>query len=145
MRWSKTFIPTLREDPAGAEATSHRLLLRAGYIRQLTAGVYILLPLAQRVRLKVMEIIRQEMNRIGGQEFLFSALQPAELWQTSGRWDIVRDIMFRLRDRKDTQMALGITHEEAFALIASQSISSYRQLPQIWYQIQTKFRDEASP
>lgn len=145
MRWSQTFIPTLREDPVGAEAISHKLLLRGGFIRQLTAGVYILLPLAQRVRLKIIEIIRQEMNRIGGQEFLFSALQPAELWQTSGRWDIVSDIMFRLRDRKDTPMALGITHEEAFAFIASQSINSYRQLPQIWYQIQTKFRDEARP
>jgi len=145
VRWSQTFIPTLREDPVGAEAISHKLLLRGGFIRQLTAGVYILLPLAQRVRLKIIEIIRQEMNRIGGQEFLFSALQPAELWQTSGRWDIVSDIMFRLRDRKDTPMALGITHEEAFAFIASQSINSYRQLPQIWYQIQTKFRDEARP
>ncbi len=145
MRWSQAFIPTLREDPAGAEAISHKLLQRGGYIRQLTAGVYILLPLAQRVRLKVIEIIRQEMNRIGGQEFVFSALQPAELWQTSGRWDVVSDIMFRLRDRKDAPMALGLTHEEAFTLIASQSINSYRQLPQIWYQIQTKFRDEARP
>ncbi len=145
MRWSQAFIPTLREDPAGAEAISHRLLLRAGFIRQLTAGVYILLPMAQRVRLKVIEIIRQEMNRIGGQEFLFSALQPAELWQASGRWDTVADIMFRLKDRKNAEMALGLTHEEAFAQIASQSINSYRQLPQIWYQIQTKFRDEARP
>jgi prolyl-tRNA synthetase len=145
VRWSQIFIPTLREDPASAEAISHKLLLRGGFIRQLTAGVYILLPLAQRVRLKVIEIIRQEMNRIGGQEFLFSALQPAELWQTSGRWDVVSEIMFRLCDRKDTPMALGITHEEAFAFIASQSINSYRQLPQIWYQIQTKFRDEARP
>ena len=144
MRWSQAFIPTLREEPAGAEAISHKLLLRGGYIRQLTAGVYILLPMAQRVRLKVIEIIRQEMNRIGGQEFLFSALQPAELWQTSGRWGKV-DVMFRLKDRKDTQMALGLTHEEAFALIASQSINSYKQLPQVWYQIQTKFRDEARP
>lgn len=145
MRWSQSFIPTLREDPVGAEAISHKLLLRAGFIRQLTAGVYILLPLAQRVRLKVIEIIRQEMNRIGGQEFVFSALQPAELWQTSGRWDTVADIMFRLQDRKKAPMALGLTHEEAFAFIANQSINSYRQLPQIWYQIQTKFRDEARP
>lgn len=145
MRWSQAFIPTLREDPAGAEAASHKLLTRGGFIRQLTAGVYTLLPLAQRVRLKVIEIIRQEMNRIGGQEFVFSALQPAEIWQISGRWDVVSDIMFRLKDRKDSPMALGLTHEEAFTLIASQSISSYRQLPQIWYQIQTKFRDEARP
>ncbi len=145
MRWSQAFIPTLREDPAGAEAISHKLLMRGGFIRQLTAGVYTLLPLAQRVRLKVIAIIREEMNRIGGQEFVFSALQPAELWQMSGRWDVVSDIMFRLKDRKDAPMALGLTHEEAFTQIASQSINSYRQLPQIWYQIQTKFRDEARP
>lgn len=145
MRWSQAFIPTLREDPAGAEAISHKLLLRAGFIRQLTAGVYTLLPIAQKVRLKVIQIIREEMNKIGGQEFVFSALQPAELWQISGRWDVVSDIMFRLKDRKDAPMALGLTHEEAFTQIASQSINSYRQLPQIWYQIQTKFRDEARP
>jgi prolyl-tRNA synthetase len=139
------FIPTLREDPADAEVPSHRLLVRAGYIRQLTAGVYSLLPLAERVRLKLIEIIRQEMNRIGAQEFLLPALHPAEVWKESGRWEVMGENMFRLRDRKGAEMALGMTHEEIFTLIARDSISSYRQLPQVWYQIQTKFRDEARP
>lgn len=145
MRWSNMFIPTLREDPADAEVTSHRLLVRAGYIRQLTAGVYSLLPLAQRVRLKVIEVIREEMNGVGGQEFLLPALHPAEVWKESGRWKVMGDNMFRLRDRKNTEMALGMTHEEVFTTIARHSINSYRQLPQVWYQIQTKFRDEARP
>jgi prolyl-tRNA synthetase len=145
MRWSKLFIPTLREDPADAEVASHRLLVRAGYIRQLTAGVYSLLPLAQRVRLKVIQIIREEMNRIGGQEFLLPALQPADLWRESGRWDVMGDNMFKFRDRKNTETGLAMTHEEVFTSIARNSVSSYRQLPQVWYQIQTKFRDEARP
>src|SRR6266566_3729453 len=145
MRWSNLFIPTLREDPADAEVASHKLLIRAGYIRQLTAGVYSLLPLAQRVRLKVMQIIREEMNRIGGQEFLLPALQPAELWKESGRWEVMGENMFRLRDRKGADMGLGMTHEEVFTAIARNTINSYRQLPQVWYQIQTKFRDEARP
>ncbi len=145
MRWSNLFIPTLREDPADAEVSSHRLLIRAGYIRQLTAGVYSLLPLAQRVRLKVMQIIREEMNRVGGQEFFLPALHPAELWKESGRWDVMGENMFKFRDRKSTEMGLGMTHEEVFTSIARHSISSYRQLPQVWYQIQTKFRDEARP
>jgi prolyl-tRNA synthetase len=145
MRWSNLFIPTLRDDPADAEVASHRLLVRAGYIRQLTAGVYSLLPLAQRVRLKVMQIIREEMNRIGGQEFLLPAIHPAEIWKESGRWEVMGDNMFRLRDRKGTDMALGMTHEEVFTAIARHTLNSYRQLPQVWYQIQTKFRDEARP
>jgi prolyl-tRNA synthetase len=145
MRWSTLFIPTLREDPADAEVASHRLLVRAGYIRQLTAGVYSLLPLAQRVRLKVIQIIREEMNRIGGQEFLLPAIHPAEVWKESGRWEVMGDNMFRLRDRKGADMALGMTHEEVFTTIARHAINSYRQLPQVWYQIQTKFRDEARP
>jgi prolyl-tRNA synthetase len=145
MRWSRLFIPTLREDPADAEVISHRLLVRAGYIRQLTAGVYNLLPLAQRVRLKVIQIIREEMNRIGAQEFLLGALHPAEVWKESGRWTVMGDNMFRLRDRKGAECALGMTHEEIFTVIARNAISSYRQLPQVWYQIQTKFRDEARP
>ena len=145
MRWSNLFIPTLREDPADAEVTSHRLLVRAGYIRQLTAGVYSLLPLAHRVRLKVIEIIREEMNAVGGQEFLLPAIHPAEVWKESGRWEVMGDNMFRLRDRKNAEMALGMTHEEVFTSIARHSINSYRQLPQVWYQIQTKFRDEARP
>ena len=145
MRWSQMFIPTLREEPAQVEAASHRLLLRAGYIKQLTAGVYSLLPLGQRIRLKVMSIIREEMNNIGGQEFALSALQPIELWDESGRTEVVSDIMFRLKDRKGSQLALGLTHEEVFTSIARASLLSYKQLPQIWYQIQTKFRDEARP
>jgi prolyl-tRNA synthetase len=145
MRWSNMFIPTLREDPADAEVISHRLLVRAGYIRQLTSGVYSLLPLAQRVRLKVINIIREEMNRIGGQEFMLPALNPAEVWKESGRWEVMGDNMFRLRDRKNVEMGLGMTHEEVFTSIARNSINSYRQLPLVWYQIQTKFRDEARP
>jgi prolyl-tRNA synthetase len=139
------FIPTLREDPADAEVTSHRLLVRGGYIRQLTAGVYSLLPLAQRVRLKIMQIIREEMNGIGGQEFFLPAIHPGEIWKESGRWEVMGENMFRLRDRKGADMALGMTHEEVFTTIARNAISSYRQLPQVWYQIQTKFRDEARP
>jgi prolyl-tRNA synthetase len=139
------FIPTLRENPTDAEVVSHKLLVRGGYIRQLTAGVYSLLPLAERVRLKVINIIRQEMDRIGAQEFLLPALHPGELWKESGRWDVMGDNLFRLRDRKGGDMALGMTHEEVFTTIARDALSSYRQLPQVWYQIQTKFRDEARP
>ncbi|HEY9785715.1 MAG TPA: proline--tRNA ligase, partial [Candidatus Obscuribacterales bacterium] len=145
MRWSKAFIPTLREDPAAAEVPSHRLLLRAGYIRQLGAGLYSLLPLGQRVRRKIIAIIREEMNAIGGQEFLLPALHPDEIWKESGRWATMGETMFRLRDRKGCEMALGVTHEEVFTSIARGAISSYRQLPQIWYQFQTKFRDEPRP
>ncbi len=144
MRWSEAFIPTLRDDPAEAEASSHKLLIRAGYIRQLMAGSYTLLPLAMRVRKKIIEIIREEMNGIGGQEFLLPALHPAEVWQQSGRWEIMGDEMFRLRDRKDADLCLGMTHEEIFASLATE-MKSYRQLPQLWYQIQTKFRDEPRP
>jgi prolyl-tRNA synthetase family II len=144
MRWSQTFVPTLRDDPADAEAVSHRLLVRAGYIRQLMAGHYILLPLAVRVRAKVMDVIRDEMTRIGVQELLLPALHPAELWQRSGRWTRMGDEMFRLRDRKGAGLALGMTHEEVFAALAGE-LRSYRDLPQRWYQFQTKFRDEPRP
>jgi len=145
MRWSKIFTPTLRENPAMAEAVSHKLLLRAGYIRQLTAGVYSYLPLAQRVLLKITAIIREEMNSIGGQEYLLPALNPAEIWQETGRWQVMGDNMFRLKDRKGADLCLGMTHEEIFTSIARDELRSYKQLPQIWYQIQTKFRDEARP
>jgi prolyl-tRNA synthetase family II len=144
VRWSRSFIPTLREDPADAEAVSHRLLVRAGYVRQLTAGVYSLLPLGVRVCAKISRIVRREMDAIGGQEFSLPALHPAELWQRSGRWEAMGDEMFRLKDRKGASFALGMTHEEVFAQIASE-LRSYRQLPQIWYQLQTKFRDEPRP
>ncbi len=145
MRWSQYFIPTLREDPADAEVISHKLLLRAGAIRQLSAGIYSLLPLGQRIALKVMAVLREEMNAIGGQEFYLPALHPAELWQESGRWQAIGDEMFRLKDRKRTDMCLGMTHEEVFTDIARHEIRSYKQLPQVWYQIQMKFRDEARP
>ncbi len=144
MRWSQLHIPTLREDPADADAASHRLLLRAGFIRQLTAGHYSLLPLGIRVRAKVMAIIREEMNAIGGQEFLLPSMQPASIWEKSGRLTVMGDEMFRLRDRKGTAMVLGMTHEEIFTTLATE-LSSYRELPQFWYQFQTKFRDEPRP
>ena len=144
MRWSKMHIPTLRDDPADAGAPSHRLLLRAGYIRQLMAGHYSLLPLAQRVRLKVIEIIREEMNGIGGQEILMPVMHPAELWQTSGRWDLMGEEMFRLKDRRGADLALGMTHEEIISTLATE-LESYRELPQVWYQFQTKLRDEPRP
>jgi prolyl-tRNA synthetase len=145
MRWSQYFIPTLREDPADAEVVSHKLLLRAGVVRQLSAGIYSYLPLGQRIALRVMQILREEMNRIGGQEFFLPALHPAELWQESGRWQAIGDDMFRLKDRKGTDLCLGMTHEEVFTTIARNELRSYKQLPQVWYQIQVKFRDEPRP
>jgi prolyl-tRNA synthetase len=144
VRWSTMHIPTLREDPAEAGAPSHRLLLRAGYIRQLMAGHYSLLPLAVRVRLKVIGIIREEMNRIGAQEILMPVVHPADPWLRSGRWELMGEAMFRLRDRKGADLALGMTHEEIVATLGTE-LSSYRELPQMWYQFQTKLRDEARP
>lgn len=145
MRWSEFFIPTLREDPADAEVVSHRLLLRAGLVRQLAAGIYSYLPLAQRVVLKIEEILREEMNRIGGQEFYLPALNPRDIWEETGRWTVMGDNMFRLRDRKGADLCLGMTHEEVFTAIARSELRSYKQLPQVWYQIQVKFRDEPRP
>jgi prolyl-tRNA synthetase len=145
MRWSQYFIPTLREDPADAEVVSHRLLLRAGMVRQLSAGIYSYLPLAQRVSLKIMGILREEMNRIGGQEFFLPALNPRETWEESGRWTVMGDNLFRLKDRRGADLCLAMTHEEVFTSIARHELRSYRQLPQVWYQIQVKFRDEPRP
>jgi prolyl-tRNA synthetase len=145
MRWSQYFIPTLREEPADAEVVSHKLLLRAGLIRQLGAGIYSYLPIAQRSILKISEIIREEMNAISGQEFYMPALHPAELWQESGRWSVMGDNMFRLKDRKGGDYCLGMTHEEIFTDLARKHLNSYKQLPQVWYQIQSKFRDEPRP
>jgi prolyl-tRNA synthetase len=145
MRWSHLFIPTLRENPAEAEVVSHQLLLRAGYVRQLSAGIYSYLFLAQRSLNKIQRIIREEMDAIGGQEMLLPALHPAELWQESGRWDVMGDNMFRLKDRFGRSLCLGMTHEENMTFIARGELRSYKQLPQIWYQIQTKFRDEPRP
>ncbi len=144
MRWSEAFIPTLRDDPADAEATSHKLLVRAGFIRQLAAGSYTMLPLGQRVRLKVSAIIREEMDAIGGQEMVLPTLHPADVWQKSGRYDLMGDNLFRLTDRKEVDQVLGMTEEEIFAGLATE-LFSYRDLPQIWYQMHTKFRDEPRP
>jgi prolyl-tRNA synthetase len=145
MLWSKLFIPTLRETPAEAEVPSHQLLLRAGYIRQLAAGIYSYLFLAQRSLVKIQQIVRFEMDAMGAQEFLLPALNPAELWQESGRWDVMGDNMFRLKDRFGRELCLAMTHEEVMTGIARGELRSYKQLPQIWYQIQTKFRDEPRP
>jgi prolyl-tRNA synthetase len=143
-RWSKLFIPTLREAPADAEVASHKFLVRAGYIRQLGAGIYSYLFLGQRSIDRIVRIVREEMDRIG-QEFLLPTIQPADLWRESGRWTIMGDNMFRLRDRKGADLCLGMTHEEVITDIARNELRSYKQLPQIWYQIQTKFRDEPRP
>src|SRR5215831_4212508 len=145
MRWSRLFIPTLRENPAEAEVPSHQLLLRAGYVRQLAAGIYSYLFLAQRSLLKIQQIVRQEMDAIGGQEMYLPGLNPAEVWQESGRWDVMGDNLFRLKDRFGRDLCLGMTHEEVMTVIARGELRSYKQLPQIWYQIQTKFRDEPRP
>ena len=114
MKWSQLFVPTLREVPAEAEAPSHQLLLRAGFIRQLSAGIYSYLPLARRTLLKIEAIIREEMDGIGGQEFHLPALHPAELWKETGRWELMGENLFRLRDRTDRELCLGMTHEEIF-------------------------------
>jgi prolyl-tRNA synthetase len=143
-RWSKLFIPTLREAPADAEVASHKFLVRAGYIRQLGAGIYSYLFLGQRSIDRIVAIVRQEMDRIG-QEFLLPTIHPADLWRESGRWTIMGDNMFRLQDRKGADLCLGMTHEEIVTDIARRELRSYKQLPQIWYQIQTKFRDEPRP
>src|SRR6202158_5884406 len=145
MRMSKSFTPTLKEVPADAIDASHQLLVRAGYIRQLSAGIYSILPLAQRAILKITDIVREEMNAIGGQEFYLPALNPREIWEESGRWTVMGENMFRLKDRKGADLCLAMTHEEVFTTLARAELRSYRQLPQVWYQIQTKFRDELRP
>ena len=142
--WSRLFIPTLREAPADAEVASHKFLVRAGYIRQLSAGIYSYLYLGQRAILKITDVVRQEMDTIG-QEFFLPALHPREIWEASGRWTGMGDNMFRLKDRKGADLCLGMTHEEVMTDIARKELRSYKQLPQIWYQIQTKFRDEPRP
>src|SRR5271166_1935392 len=143
-RWSKLFIPTLREAPADAEVASHKYLVRAGYIRQLASGLYSYLFLGNRSFNKIMAIVRQEMDKIG-QEFYLPALHPRELWEASGRWAAMGDTMFRLKDRKGADYCLGMTEEEVMTEIARKELRSYKQLPQIWYQIAPKFRDEARP
>ena len=143
-RWSQLFIPTLREAPADAEVSSHKLLLRAGYIRQLGAGIYSYLFLGNRSINKIIGIVRNEMDTIG-QEFYLPALNPREVWEESGRWSGMGGNMFRLKDRKGAELCLAMTHEEVMTAIARSELRSYKQLPQIWYQIQTKFRDEPRP
>jgi prolyl-tRNA synthetase len=145
VRHTQAFLPTLKEAPADAQVASHKLLVRAGFIRQLGAGIYDYLPLARRTLAKIEGIVREEMDAVGGQEFFLPALHPAEIWKESGRWDVMGDNMFRLKDRKGGDYCLGMTHEEIFTAIARDELRSYRQLPQVWYQIQTKFRDEPRP
>src|SRR6266702_1543001 len=143
-RWSQLFIPTLREAPSDAEVASHKLLLRAGYVRQLGAGLYSSLYLGTRSINKIVAIVREEMDTIG-QEFHLPALNPREIWESSGRWAGMGDNMFRLQDRRGAELCLAMTHEEVMTSIARSELRSYKQLPQIWYQIQTKFRDEPRP
>lgn len=145
MKYSSLFIPTLRDDPSEAEAISHKLLVRAGYVRQLAAGLYIYLPLGWRVMRKINDILKDEMDAIGAQEMSMPVLHPAEVWQETGRWSDIGDEMFRLKDRGGRDMCLGMTHEEIMTWLAALEIRSYRDLPQTWYQIQTKLRDEARP
>ncbi len=145
MKWRKSFIPTLKENPKEAEVKSFTLLLRGGFIRQVASGIYIFLPLGWRVFKKISNIIREEMDRIGGQEFYYPALTPKELWEASGRWYSFGDDMFRLKDRRGREFSLAPTHEEIISELVKNEIRSYKELPQIWYQIQVKFRDEPRP
>ena len=145
MKRSQLFLPTMKDVPAEAEVISHQLMLRAGLIRRVAAGVYSYLPLGHRVMQKVSQIIREEMNRAGAQELLLPAVQPAELWQESGRWELMGKEMMRLKDRHERDFCLGPTHEEVITDLVRREIRSYRQLPLMLYQIQTKFRDEIRP
>lgn len=145
MKASNTFAPTLREVPAEAEIISHKLMLRAGMLRKTASGVYTYLPLAWRSIRKIEEIVRQEMDAKGGQELLMPAVQPAEIWQESGRWDVYGAELWRVKDRNGRDFCLGPTHEEMISIIFRNDVRSYKQLPQLWYQIQTKYRDERRP
>jgi len=145
VRWSNSFIPTRKEVPKEAESVSHKLLLRAGLIKPLSAGVYTYLPLGWRVLKKIQETIHREMKGIGAQELLMPALTPSSIWKETGRWEEYGDLMFRLFDRKDNEMALAPTHEEVITTIIRDEVRTYRSLPQIWYQIQVKYRDEMRP
>ncbi|MBD8035393.1 proline--tRNA ligase [Solibacillus sp. A46] len=145
MKQTKTFIPTLRENPADADVKSHRMLMRAGFIRQNASGVYSYLPLARKVLAKIEQIIREEMEAVNSIELLMPALQPAELWQESGRWEAYGPELMRLKDRHDRDFALGATHEEVITTLVRDEIKSYKKLPLTLYQIQSKFRDEKRP
>jgi prolyl-tRNA synthetase len=145
MRATALFMPTVKEDPADAEATSHKLMVRGGFVRQFASGIYIMLPLGWRVIERIRSIIREEMNAIGGVELSMPTLHPADVWQASGRYGSIGQEMFRLEDRGGRDMVLAMTHEEVFTWLASRELRSYRDLPQIWYQVQLKFRDEPRP
>src|SRR5918912_315493 len=145
MLWTQTLIPTLKETPADAEIVSHKLLLRAGLIRKLTGGLYTFLPAGVRALRKVERIVREEMNRAGALEVLMPALQPPEIWQKSGRYETARDVLYKVRDRAKKEWVLGPTHEEVITSLVAGEVSSFRQLPKNFYQIQTKFRDEIRP
>src|SRR6266581_3106037 len=145
MRYSQYFIPTVKETPSDAEVISHQLMLRAGMVRKLAAGVYNYLPLGLRSIRKVENIVREEMNRAGAIEMLMPAVQPAELWQESGRWEQYGKELLRFKDRKDAEFCMGPTHEEVITDLVRREIKSYRQMPVNFYQIQTKFRDEIRP
>src|SRR5580692_10618822 len=145
MRWTQTFIPTLKETPAEAEIISHKLLLRAGLVRKLTGGLYTFLPLGVRALRKVERIVREEMNRAGALEVLMPALQPPEIWKKSGRYETASAVLFKVRDQDKKEWVLGPTHEEVITTLVAGEINSYRQLPKNFYQIQTKFRDEIRP
>ena len=142
---SSLFLRTLREDPADAEVPSHKLLVRAGYIRRAAPGIYTWLPLGLKVLRNVENIVRDEMNAIGAQELVFPALLPREPYEATGRWTEYGDGIFRLKDRKEADYLLGPTHEEMFTLVVKDLYSSYKDLPVWLYQIQTKYRDEARP
>src|SRR5687768_16792533 len=145
MYWSRILIPTMKEIPSDAEIVSHQLLLRAGLIRKLTGGLYTFLPLGLRVLRKVERIVREEMDRAGAQEVLMPALQPPEIWQKSGRYEQAADVLFKVKDRAKKEWVLGPTHEEVITTLVAGELTSYRQFPKNFYQIQTKFRDEIRP
>jgi len=145
MRWSQTFIYTLRQDPADAEVISHRLMVRAGFIAKVAAGIYNYLPLATRSLAKLSAIVREEMNAAGSAELLMPAIQPAELWQDSGRWAEYGPELLRIKDRHEREFCFGPTHEEIITDIVRGTVTSYKHLPVNMYQIQTKFRDEIRP
>jgi len=145
MKVSQMLLPTLREVPAEAEIVSHQLLLRAGLIRKSASGIYTYLPLGLRVLHKIMNIVREEMDRFGGYEILLPIVQPAELWKESNRWAVYGEEMFRLKDRHDRDFCLGPTHEEIITEVIKGDVNSYKQLPMLLYQIQNKYRDEKRP
>ena len=145
MRATALFMPTVKEDPADAEAVSHKLMVRGGFVRQFAAGIYVFLPLGWRVMARVFKILREEMDAIGAVELSMPTIHPAEVWEATGRYGSIGQEMFRLEDRGGRDMVLAMTHEETFAWLAARELRSYRDLPQIWYQLQLKFRDEPRP